>query len=359
MPKVCGGLRSDKVDHLGTINVLLTAIGCPGGVSIIRSLRACPDIRIIGTDMRLDCAAKYMVDEFYQVPPGTTTGFIKKLLYIVNTRRIDVVLPLATFELLNLSQNISKFHECGCEVCVSRYDDLKIVNNRCLLFREFRDRPYIPKYLKVTVGDMIEEYAREFGYPDKKVVIKPYTSHGSIGLRVIDDSIDMYENYRNNKPNSICIDMKTAKRIFEGREVTDIMMTEYLPGKEYGVDLMIHPDTHEILGGVVRDNGVVFHSEVSGGRIIDDPEIYGIAEEIASSMSLAYTINMDFKMDEHKKPKLLEINPRLPATQQLAKAAGINMPVLSVKLALGMDVEIGTTHIGQKIYSYRDFLTMR
>ena len=49
------------------INLLLTAVGCPGGPSIVKTMRQDSNIRIVGTDMRDDVLAKYMVDKFYQV----------------------------------------------------------------------------------------------------------------------------------------------------------------------------------------------------------------------------------------------------------------------------------------------------
>lgn len=338
------------------INVLLTAVGCPGGPSIIKSLKEDPRIRIIGTDMRDNVPGKFLVDSFYIVPPGRSEFYINEMLDIVKKEKINAILPLATFELGSLSENISLFEEYGCRICISDKKAIDISNNKFKLYNKFRDKGFIPKYFAPCSIDDLKDKMKLLGFPNKRVVIKPFISHGSIGLRVIDNEINLYDQYINYKPSSIFIPEKMLDFIFEKHHVKDILISEYLPGKEIGVDLILDPETNKVIKGIVRNNGNVLFSEVSNAFIMEDNELLSIATNIAEEIGLSYVINLDFKCDSYGEPKLLEINPRMPATSYLATASGLNLPLLSIYLAMNIDFVFKPLKEGLKLSSYRGFM---
>jgi carbamoyl-phosphate synthase large subunit len=345
-----------KIGLNDSIDVLLTAVGCPGGPSIVQSLRQDPSVRIVGTDMRADVPAKYLVDQFCQVPPGRNAAYIPAMLDIVRNEEIKVILPLATFELSNLALHKHVFESVNCSVCVSDERALDVANNRHLLYKTFENKAFIPDFDTFgNVGDLKEKMHR-LGFPARKVVIKPFVSHGSIGLRVIDDDADLYEQLTKQKPTAVTIPSMMLDEIFGDREIENFLLTEYLPGREYGIDLLLDPVSHKTITGIVRDNGYVTLSSVDSGRIVEHNEMYEVGKYIAESLGLSYAINIDFKLDSKGEPKMLEINPRLPATSFLAVTAGLNLPLYSVYLALGRQFSFPSRRHNLKIYSYRGFI---
>ena len=345
-----------KKANLNNINVLLTAIGCPGGPAIINGIREDSNIRLIGTDMRSNIAAKFLIDKFYKVPPGRSSKYIEKLLNIVEKEKINTVLPLATFELENLSDNKKKFQKIGCNVIVSEYKQLKIANNKYLLYNSFKCKNFIPEYRKFEDLNEFKEKMLELGFPDKKIVIKPYVSHGSIGLRIIDSKTNLFKNYLDRKPNSIYITPEIIYHTFKNKRIKDILITEFLPGKEFGVDLIVDPNTNKVINGIVRDNGKVTLSSVDCGKIVQNKELFDLARNIAEELKLSFAVNMDFKFNDCGEPKLIEINPRLPATSLLGIAAGLNFPLFSIYLSLNVRFDIvEKIKKNLSIYSYRGF----
>ena len=338
------------------IKVILTAVGCPGGPSIIQALREDKNVYIIGTDVRSEMVGKYIVDEFYTIPKGVDPGFIPFMLELAKKTNADVILPLATFELLNFSKNLKEFENINVKVCVSNYSSLLTANDKSLLYSKFRRTNFVPKFKILKDGNKLLSEARSLGYPENKVVIKPFISHGSIGLRIIDNKIDLYSHYRTTKPNSTFIPESIAVSILENQKFNDILLSEFVPGDEMGIDLLVHPETHKIVDFVVRSNGEVFHSEISNGKIIEDPRLIEIAKKITTELNLAYTINIDFKMDQNGNPIMLEINPRLPATSFLALCSGLNLPLNSIYLALGKPIKRSTKISSRNIFSYRGFV---
>src|SRR5574341_732293 len=170
------------------INVIVTACGAPGAPGIIKSLRLNGerDIRIIGTDMNPDAVGFYMVDKWYVVPPGNSPEFISRMLEIAEKEEIDVILPLATYELMSFSLNKRKFEDIGVKVMVSDPEALEIANNKGKLYDFLRKKGIeVPNSKLVENLSQLKKYVFELGYPDVAVCIKPQISKGGRGFRVL------------------------------------------------------------------------------------------------------------------------------------------------------------------------------
>jgi len=342
------------------INVLLTGIGCPGGVSVIQSLKADPNIEIIGTDMKEDVPTKYLVKKFYVVPPGRNINYIDVMLNIVRREKIDVILPCATFELDVLSANKGLFRHSGCEVCVSDYNGQVVANDRYLMSKRFSGKLFIPEFATPKNWEEMCYSLGVLGYPEKKVVIKPFVSHGSIGLKIVDNNIDIYEQYRYKKPYSINISMDQLELIFGGKEFDDILMQEYLPGQEWEVDLLLDPISHKVIAGGLREQGDVIMSASEKAVLVFRDDVYQIGKEMAETLKLSYTINLSIKLAEDGTPKVTEMNPRLGAGAFLPISGGVNFPLLSVYMAMRMEIDVPEIDFlkGLSMYIYRGYLVM-
>lgn len=339
------------------INVLLTAIGCPGGPSLIQGLREDSHIKIIGTDMRKDVVAKYLVGKFYAVPPGRNSSYIGKILEIVRREKIDVILPLATFELDALSRHKADFREEGCEVCVSDITGLTVANNRYLMSKRFEGKSFIPDFEIATDWEDMQRKMEKLGFPDRKVVIKPFVSHGSIGLKIVDDNLDLYAQYRNCKPYSISVNSQVLEQVFKGRTFDDILLQEYLPGREWEVDLLLNPVTHKMICGGLREESEVVLSAADKVIFTESPkEVLDIGKYMAEELKLSYTVNLSVKLAEDGTPKATEINPRSGTGMILPISAGLNFPLWSVYLAKNRGFNIPELKRGLRKYMYRGFL---
>ncbi len=340
-------------------SIILTAVGAPGGPTIIEALREDESLHIIGTDMRSEVPAKYMVDEFIQIPPGRSEEFIPFMLNLVKEKNVSVILPLATFELDSLAEHKELFENKGCNICVSDFNSLNIANNKYKLYETLKDTEFVPKYYLPSSVEEFEKCATELGYPEKKIVMRPTVSHGSIGLRIISNEINKLDILLNHKPTNIFSDYQS---IIETLKMADkfpeIVLTEYLPNKEYGIDLVFDPTNNKLLKTFIRDNGSVSLSEISGGKSIKTDMFDDIIKAVSEKLKLSYSINIDIKFDENNKPKILEINPRLPATSYLAYKAGFNMALDSIHLALGKSLKHNKIKDNLSIFSYRGFMVV-
>lgn len=102
------------------------------------------------------------------------------------------------------------------------------------------------------------------------------------------------------------------------------LVLEYLPGHEFSVDCI--GDAGRFVTGVVRKK-----SMSSDTQLLDrNPELLEYASRLIGKFRLSGLVNIQFKEDQHRRPKLLEINPRPSGGVAMACLSGINLPYLAL-----------------------------
>jgi len=340
------------------ITVLVTASGAPGAPGIIKSLRLNGErkIRIIAADMNRNSFGLFVAEKGYVVPPGTSDEYIPEMLKIAEKENIDVILPLSTYELMSLSKNKDKFVDLGTEVMVSDPEPLEIANNKGKLYEFLRERD-IPTPDAITV-ESLSEFERsifKFGYPDAPVCVKPQISKGSRGFRILRGDVDRLDLFLNSKPDSTITTFEEMISILENAEpFPKLVVMEYLPGKEYSVDLLVK--NGEPLITIPRARDVIKLGISFIGTVEYNEEVAEMANKIIRAIGLDYNINLQLKYSSEGIPKIIEVNPRVSGTIVLCTGAGVNMPYLGVKMALGEEIpQIQTKpKYGTKMIRYWD-----
>jgi len=129
---------------------------------------------------------------------------------------------------------------------------------------------------------------------------------------------------------------------------------EYLPGKEYSVDILC--DKGKILAAVTRLRLSIFYGLAMHAQVVDEPDVQEAACELVKKLGLSYVVNVQFRRDASGVAKLMEINPRIPGTIGLTVAAGINMPYLALKIALGESFKPPQPLIGMIVLRHWDMV---
>jgi len=343
----------------GKTKVMLTAVGCPSGPTVIESLREQPDLFIVGTDRRAECPGRYLVDQFLQLPDGQSDEFIPTMMEVIEREGIEVLLPLATFGLDTLAHHKTDMERLGCRICVSDAEPMSIANNKRRLYEMFASDGIVPEYEAPSNIDSLVAGVHRLGYPDKTVVVKPEVGHGSIGVRFISQQVNRLDLLLHKVPTNLWTDLESLADILaEAKEFPPLVISEFLPGSEIGVDLFFEPTGNRLRSTFVRDNGVVVHSEISAARCISNAELTPLIAAVAQRLPLSYAANFDIRTDRQGRPKVMDVNPRLPASAYLAIRSGLNLPLMSIRSALGKDVDFPAARQNLKMYSYRGFIVV-
>lgn len=322
------------------ITILLTGAGAPGAPSIIKCYRKNGErkIRIIGVDANAMANGRKLVDVFYQVPPAKDDGFIDAIFEICQKEKVQVVVPIVTRELMKFALAKDRFATVGIQVAVMDADVLNIVNNKAHLLAKLKELGIDhPAFITCQTVDEVQCACKELGYPANPVVVKGAEGNGSRGVRIVDAQKSMYDLFFNEKPTSMYMSYHDVLNALSEREnIPEMLVMEYLPGQEYGVDALC--DNGKVIAIAGRYNNVVSSSIPQGCVIEYRKEPIKVATQIIEKLGIDGNINFDFKYDSRNKVQLIEINPRLSATITAYAPKGINFPYLRIKQLLGEEL---------------------
>lgn len=323
------------------ITILMTGAGAPGAPGIISCYRNNGErnIRVIGVDIKKRVPTIKQLDVFKSVPSAYDPNFISSIQDLAIKYKVDVIQPLVTKELEIFSQNIKRFNELGIDVCVSPIDNLKIANDKGLLIEELSKANIgVPKNKIISDPNDYYDACVALGYPEKAVCFKPTKSNGSRGFRIIDNSKDRGQLLFDEKPNSTYIKFEEAKEILSTvKKMPELLIMEYLPGKEYSVDMLVDK-------GVVKYCIPRLRLAMNGGisttcKVENNEEVIQYCNRVAERLKLHGNIGIQVRYSIDRKVKILEINPRVQGSIVACAAAGVNLPYLGIKQILGENTE--------------------
>jgi len=335
------------------LRLLITGVGAPGIMGTVYSLKNNCDKRkiyLVGTDINVDAVGKYFCDRFYNLPAANDEdNYLDSLLKICIKEKIKVVIPQNTRELLILAGNTQKFIDIGTQVLVSSFEAIKNANDKYELMK-------ICKTCGVPVADFmlaadrkkLDNAVKELGWPEKKIVVKPPSSNGQRGVRIIDEKRDLKKAFYNEKPSSLYTTLNDLKKVL-GSTFPELIVTEYLPGEEYTVDVI---RKGKLMTVIPRKRDLIRSGITFNGSVENNLEIINYSKKLAENLNLEYCFGFQFKLDENNIPKILESNPRVQGTMVLSTIAGANIIYSSVKLLLGEKIPEFNIDWDSKIFRY-------
>lgn len=332
------------------IPIIVTGGGAPGITGTIYSLRNnCENTRfkIITTDIHDDVIGKYLADEFHQIPQPEDNHYITALHEIVVKEQVKVILPQTTREIMTLSKYSQIFSSSNCAVVISSYNTITVANDKYKLLEKAQHAGIPCPAYKITDSELsLLSAVESLGYPKKKVVVKPRLSNGMRGLRILSENPCDVERFLNNKPDGVAINLETLLEILHHGEWPELLVTEYLQGLEYTVDVFRGANGCIVIPRIrekIRD-GITFETRID---IRDD--LIDLSSRLSEILDLYYCFGFQFKCSSDDVPKLLECNPRVQGTMVVSTLAGYNMIYYSIMEALGNPPKVSHVKLNQSL----------
>jgi carbamoyl-phosphate synthase large subunit len=323
-----------------TINVLVTGSTAPGFVSIIKALKSSNhyNLNLFASDFRESISSRHYVENLYVLPDNRSEEFAEAMLELCVDLEIDVILPIRTDDQMPLCKEYGAFRKQGIEpaIVVTNPHLMDSILNKRALMEYTRDiiKIHTPEFTKASTSEELESAVHKLGYPKKHVVIKPSYSNGSRGFRVLNENFDSKRMFFEEKPTGI---YTTLNRVVEdiGDIFPELIVMEYLPGKEYTLDILCRKgNTFAILPRLrTKMTGGI----TTGGILSKDSNFEAlemVSKKLVEGFGLSYNVGVQMKEDEEGTPQLLEINPRLQGTTTMSVAGGVNIPELMIMMAL-------------------------
>lgn len=285
------------------MNVIVTGAGGSAGVCVIKGLRN--QHRVIATDTDPLAAGLYLADRGYTVPRSDDPRLVPRLLTIARAEDANVLVPTVQEELPVVARNRTKFERKGVVPIVSGEESLTVASDKRLTYSFFRGESYCPK---VYTRSRVE-------FP---AVVKPVSSRGGRGFQVCRTRAELRVALERN-----------------ARGFGESVIMEYVPGTEFSVYGLSGSDGSPIVTVPIRRIEAIRESKKA--EIVKDRRVQSVAAEVAGQLGLVGPWNVQL-MRVGRRVVLIEVNPRFAGTVALIIAAGVNLPELALKAALGKPI---------------------
>jgi carbamoyl-phosphate synthase large subunit len=308
------------------LTVLVTASGSPGTAALVRALRENGErrVRVVGTDMAELAVGRHLCDAFHVVPPGDDPGFADAVVDVCEREEVDAVLPQSSYDLPGLAAARERF---SCAVLVASPDAVRRSNDKAETYAllDAVGAPG-PTWRRVRGREAVQSAARELGYPDVEVAVKPLESSGSRGFRIISASADPLRQLLTNRPGvAPAMQLDELVSLLPEDGGPELLVMKLARGKERTIDgiarggriVLGHPKTREAMRA-----GLAMYFET-----LDDPTLMDVAASIVRELELDHFFNIQLVGDT-----VIEVNPRIST---VVYQEDLNLPYLGVKLALG------------------------
>lgn len=285
------------------VRVAVFPAGTEIGLEICNALKYEKNVELVGLNSVLD-HSEMLFKNMILVPFYTDFGFVSELNKVIQTNAIDYIYPAYDDVLLFMTQ---KQNEIKAKIVTSPLTTIEITRSKRKTYEHLKKQKFIPKmYRKI---EEIKEYP---------VFVKPDIGQGSFGAKKI----------------------RTEQELLTVDNLADMVITEYLPGEELTVDCFTN-DTGELVSYIPRKrlrirNGIAVRSELA--EMTD--EIFAIADELNHIFEFSGAWFFQIKKDKDGKYKLLEIAARIAGTMGLTRNLGINYPMLTLYMHMGIPVSV-------------------
>ncbi|MCB6203665.1 ATP-grasp domain-containing protein [Extibacter muris] len=322
------------------LRILMTGAGAPGAPGILRCYKnnGEREVEIWGCDIKPEVPTIQLLNHFVQIVPASDEKFISVLLDICIKNSIDIIQPLVTKELNIFAANVDKFLERKIQVCVSSFETLNIANNKARMLEKLQKcKIDVPDFRIINESAQFKQACFELGYPELPVCFKPAEANGSRGFRIIDNTKDKYSLLFNEKPDSTYIEFESANDILCTHDgIPELIVMEYLPGKEYSVDILA--DNGNTICAIPRRRDKLVGGISTNCVTENNQELIQYCKDIVKVLKLDGNIGIQARYDKNNSIKILEINPRVQGSIVNCAAAGANLPYLAIKQKLGEDI---------------------
>ena len=237
-------MARDDLSHK-QIRVLVTGVGGPAAVSVIKSLKLDPAVQLLAADMDPWAAGLYLLpaDARTLIPAGLDPNFASAVLARCVALGVHVLIPTVDAEMRPLARARAEYAAAGIELMLAPERALDVTLDKLALARCCEGQVRVPRTERF-------DDALDPGSWDYPVILKPRTGSGSRDISVV----------------------ASARELAGLERSGEFIVQEYLPGEEYSIDVLSDTRGH-VIAAVPRVRARVDSGVSVAGRTVHDPEL--------------------------------------------------------------------------------------
>lgn len=269
--------------------------------------------------------SKY-IDRLYttDVTPTCQKEYLASVLPVLQEQVISVIIPLsdATAEFLSIyKMELENKYNLKC--AIPDYDIFQKANDKWLLLDLCKKNNIPHPKTRLLNSDNLQEAANKIGFP---ALIKPNISVGARGITMVCSLSDLQDKYDG------------IVKLYG-----ECTLQEYVDnsGAPYYNVMMYRTKMGDIVNVVVIE--IIRYYPIKGGsssfcRTIDSKALSEICAKTLEVLNWVEFADFDILKTKDGDFKIIEINPRVPASIRAAEVSGVNFPALIVNDSLGMKI---------------------
>lgn len=246
--------------------------------------------------------------------------FFKFLKNFLSKAPHDILIPLYDESADFVNANREEIEALEIKVALAQKESYSLVRDKATLmeFCKANEIPH-PETIRLTANNL-EYAAKKIGFPS---LIKPVMSSGANGIVYLQSLSDLKKNYAEIKK----------------RHGNSLLQT-FIKHPGYYYNAMLFRDRDNVYSKTVTIK-INRYFPTKGGtssfaESIVNKEIDRISQTVLNRLNWIGFADFDFIIDINTNiPKLIEINPRIPACIHASLVSGINFPQIIVYNALG------------------------
>lgn len=293
-------------------NILLLGGGLQGlscGESLYKKERY--ELSVISDeyDIRKSCF-------FKKVYPIKNIDYGVILKDILSAEHFDLIIPMGDAQVKYLSSHKETIeHDYQVKCAVANEDILSIVvdKSRFMAYCKDKDFPH-PRTVPITKNS-IESVANEVGFPS---LIKPDCSVGARGITRVNSIEELESIY---------------PKIHQ--HYGDCTLQEFIDNPDYYYNVMMYRDSKGNCDNTVVIKIVRMYPIKAGSSSccisVENPELVAICKQVLDDLKWVGMADFDvLQRKDTKEYRIIEINPRVPASLRAAFISGVNFPEIII-----------------------------
>lgn len=261
---------------------------------------------------------------FFKMVYTDITANNESLFDLLGKEHFDVLIPVSDMTVPFASKNKEYIEKrFGVKCAVPNYKQVSRVEDkhRFMAFCDEHDVPH-PK-TKVLTTDTLGEAASFVGFP---ALIKPDYSVGARGITKVDSLAELKEKFPEvNSKFGACT------------------LQEFIENKDYYYNVMLYRDKEgRFLGHTILK--IVRMYPIAAGSssccvTVENDVILSICKDCLDKLDWVGMADFDvLQRPDNGEYKIIEINPRVPASLRAAAISGVNFPEIIVSDAMGQQM---------------------
>ncbi len=285
--------------------------GNPGGV----------EVHLLGSHVDPSSPVLAAVDEVLPEQDGKGADYAERAVELCRQHQIDVLWP--TWQAQAVASRREDFGRAGTLLLTGSASSQAICDDKGATYAAVRDAGVtVPEHRVVTTSaELLHGVAdlRDLG----PLCFKPSVASGGDGFRILRETPLTRADLEGIPDPTVHLEEVLAAL---GDSFEPLLLMPFLPGPELSVDVLA------LDGKVVRTVTRSKDDAVRGASIVDVPGIAGEVERVVAALGLTLLSNVQFRLDRHGVPTLLEVNARASGGIFKAALAGVNLPWAALQL---------------------------